>query len=153
MDYTSAHEIRVIVEQAAEQKAKVAAETGGVVKAPTTEVVERWIASRIVSARDNGILMTDQQLMDFKAKRVLEVGDHARYVGEARDEAVEDHVVPRPYGQRGIIVEARQDLAQVAIVIFRPLAQSDDEELVELVVRQGTLGYLDLERTLDAAAQ
>lgn len=148
LKYTSERQIRRIVETAASQKTAVAEQVGDAVRAPDPDVVERWIQQRIKTARENGILMTDRQFADYRTNRTFDVGDYARYIGPDREEKVDDHVVQRPHGQVGRITDVARRTDAV-IITFRPLPTKGpdaDEELVELVVKQGTKGYLDIER-------
>lgn len=151
MDYTSETEIRTKVLNAAEAKARASADTEGVFPAPEPGVVERFIEQRIATARKQGKLMTDRQLADYRHGRTLRVGDLARYVGPDRSEEVrvggKTAHVTRPHGQEGTIIDATRQGDHV-VVTFRPTVNAvlANETIVELTVKEGTAGYLDLER-------
>lgn len=113
-------------------------------------VLDRWVQIQVAKARDEGVLITDIQLRDLRAKRKLVVGDRARYVGVDRDEELDaGRKYRRPNGQMGVITQIiAQPDTPGRLVVFRPDPDVllKDEELVELVVRENTPGYWDLER-------
>lgn len=149
MQYTSARELRRLIETSASRLTAAAEDTdGGALKTPDPEIVERWVQLRIAAAAADGYLMTDRQYADYRTGRVFEVGDYARYVGVTRNEPIGQQTVSRPHGQIGKIVDVHQVKDQELVVTFRPrpAPEDSDETLVELIVRQGTRGYLDLER-------
>lgn len=140
--YTSEREIRARLQLAAARKAKA-------LQQPVDQdTLGRWVTTNIDKARDQRRLMTDRQLADHKAGRTLDVGDYARYVGPTRDEPVGDDTVTRETGQLGRVVAATKQSDATVVVTFRPVPNPllRDEHVVELVVKQGTPGYLDLER-------
>ena len=111
------------------------------------EVAKRWIDQQVKKARQRGYLMTDIQYADFESGRMLKVSDKARYIGPDREEPLkgESQEVMRTHGQRGTITHVYDDGHGGHIVTFRPLV-ADDEHVVELQVREGTPGFLVLER-------
>lgn len=152
MEFTSAQDIRNKITFAANNKAAAAAHAEGA-PAPDPRVVERFIEQRIAAARAAGELMSDRQWADHKARRTFAVDDYAKYVGPDREEKVGNRKILREQGQRGKIVDVTRQ-GRVLIFTFRPLADPllKDQELVELVVRQGTPGFLDIERMTDDEA-
>jgi hypothetical protein len=111
------------------------------------EVAKRWIDQQVKKAHQRGYLMTDLQYADFESGRSLKVGDKARYIGPDRKEPLkgESNEVLRPQGQRGTITHVYDDGHGGRIVTFRPSVASEDH-VVDLQVREGTPGFLVLER-------
>ena len=67
-----------------------------------------WADKQIGLAREAGLLLTPQQLVDLTESRDLQVGDKARYVGPDREEPLDegDGTTSRPFGQEGHIAQA-----------------------------------------------
>lgn len=117
--------------------------------------LEMWIQGRLDDLRKRNLLMTDQQLADWRIGRKWTVGDRARYIGQTRQEPINaTTLVARPHGQTGTIisavrsrVEPRKEVTEVecASVTFRPDAPVDDH-LVTLEFREHTPGWLNVER-------
>lgn len=112
------------------------------------EVATRWADLQIQRAKDEGRLLSPQQAQDHEAGRVFQVGDRAKYIGPTRAEALngEDEIVTREQGQLGKITRIHKDSLAGRIITFRPTPPPDAERVVELQVREGTLGFLTLER-------
>lgn len=122
------------------------------------QVAERWIEKQIAAAKKQGRLMTDQQISDWRLGVKLQVGSTCRFIGETRDETVKNEagelvVVTREHGQIGHIAHIDEDHGG-RILTFTPwysaekVATSDPSHdlIVDLIVREGTAGYLLLER-------
>lgn len=113
----------------------------------------RWGDRRIAAVKKQGRLMSDQQLADWRVGRKLIPGDRARYIGPSRNEHTQaDLLVPRETGQVGIIIHAT-DEREGRIITFHPMdavlpveAPGVDRQLVDLQVREHTIGWLTLER-------
>lgn len=116
------------------------------------EVVGRWVQKQIEKAEQRGHLMTDRQYQDMVSGRGFKVGDKARYIGPDRPETPKGHSreVVRKNGQLGKIISVLDDGQPGKIVKFRPLSpDAASEHFVELEVREGTPGFLVLERVID----
>lgn len=124
---------------------------------PQTAVMNRWMDAVVRRAKRDRMLLTERQFADWKARRGFVIGDAAKFVGTSRDEPVGDTVYTRTFGQVGTITEVNQGPSGTQIVTFRPkvaqvaqvaqdTAAAEAEPIVELVVREGTHGYWDLER-------
>jgi hypothetical protein len=112
------------------------------------EVAKRWVDQQVKKARQRGYLMTDLQYADFESGRRFKTGDKARYIGPDRDEPLkgESEEIRRPHGQLGTITHVYDDGHGGKIVTFRPSVADEDDRVVDLQVREGTPGYLVLER-------
>lgn len=112
------------------------------------EVAMRWAEKQIERARNEGRLLSPQQAKDQEAKRKFAVGDKARYIGPDRDEqlAGESATARRPSGQLGKITRVHKDALPGRIVTFRPFPKEGATRIVELQVREGTPGFLTIER-------
>lgn len=149
MDYTSAAEIKQKVLASAEAKTRALAMSG--VEGVKPEVADRFIEQRIATAHKQGKLMTDRQLADYRHGRLLTVGDAVKFIGDDRKEEVRINgktvTVTRKNGQEGVVTEAVKQ-GSSRVVTVRPIANAalKDELLIELTVKEGTPGYLDLER-------
>ena len=111
---------------------------------PTGAQFEAWVAGCLASYREDGRVISDQQMTDLMAKRVLLAGDRVRYVGPDRSEG--DYA--RPSGQLGTIVGVefvRADGRRVCDLTFAP-----DDGTQNLRVRYGTPSYWLLERVPEA---
>lgn len=143
-NYTTVNELRKLITATATARAKAQN------KEPDAVVLNNWITQRIEGAREAGLLMTDQQYVDHKTGRGFAKGDNAKYIGPTRTEKPQNVTagaatgVQRPHGQLGRITSVVTN-NESAIVTFRPL-QPVGDDLCELVVREGTPGYLDIER-------
>lgn len=114
---------------------------------------ETWIKRLIEMARRRGRLMTSQQYADHLLGVKMQVGTPCRYIGPDREETSENgHLVIRPHGQRGVITDVREERRGRALVFhphdaIRPITPPDAEPVfVDLVVREHTSGWLQLER-------
>jgi len=135
--YTTEKELRLLITATANARTRIEN------RAPDPELIERWIKHRIEVARENKILMTNQQYSDHKTGRGFQKGDAARYIGNERSEHCKDgETRVRKNGQTGCITSVVID-GNTDIVTFRPYNYPDE---AELVVREGTPGYIDLER-------
>lgn len=133
-----------ITEQALRDQLDRAVKSLKAMNRPTnTDVLKNWTEQRIADKRSQGLLMTERQYADYKSKRGFIKGDAARYIGGDRDETLDDGSTHRRSDQQaGTIVSVTRD-GETDIVTFRP---DDFPEGKELIVRQGTPGYLVLER-------
>lgn len=102
--------------------------------------LDRWVAQRAKALKKHNLLMTDRQLEDFESGRGYKIGDKAKFIGDKREEMVGNNKVVRPHGQIGTIVEVSTHMKS-QIIRFRP-----DDSLPDIVVREHTPGWLDLER-------
>lgn len=134
--YTTVKELRRLITAAAQSRTRHA----GI---PFNQgVIDKWVEHRIKTAREQGVLLTEQQYSDYKNGRALQRGDNAHFIGLTRREKCRDGVVRvRKTGQIGRITSVTQDKA-TAIVTFTP----NDAEGVQLTVREDTPGYWVLER-------
>lgn len=140
MNYTTSKELRRLITAAAQSRTRHA----GV---PYNQnVIDKWIEQRIQTAREQGLLLTDQQYSDFKNGRTLQRGDRARFIGATRKEKCRDGAVrTRKTGQIGTITAVTQD-KETSIVTFTPEVGEDETDSVRLTVRENTPGYWALER-------
>lgn len=105
--------------------------------------IDLWVDQRAAALKKRNLLMTDRQLNDLETGRKYKVGDKAIFIGETRIEKIENVEIERPSGQKGTIIEV--GLHQGAqIVRFRP-----KNSLPDLVIREYTPGFLDLERFVE----
>lgn len=170
--FTSAEEIRARVLEVCERNKNLitnaSANRAGLQKDAVTSLsldankrkisIENWIQRLIYDAAQRYLLMSKQQLKDWREDRVFTVGDKARYIGETRDEHVSiDATVTRHTGQTGIIisVEPSQDkLYEVNQFVFRPdkaglVHGTEDTIFVDLEVTELTPAWLTLERVVE----
>lgn len=119
------------------------------------QIAEDWIERLAKKAQKAGRLMTDQQLADWRLGVKLVKGTKARYIGPDRNERTENGlVVPRLSGQTGLITKVVEPRDGGKLITFhpdvpvQPIEGPDDTEpqLVDLVVRELTPGWLHLER-------
>jgi hypothetical protein len=120
------------------------------VTSPDDPRFEEWVQAQVEKARKSQRLVTEQQLVDLRRKRLLQQGDRARYVGMRRLEpASSGRSIIREPGQTGYITAAARGDDGRWTVTFRPDAPKGGEEvgieIVELTVAEGA-GILDLER-------
>ena len=117
------------------------------------EIADKWIDSLIESARKHSRLMTDIQLADWRLVRKLVTGDRVRYIGPDREEVTQANlIVPRPFGQSGIITSVLET-DEGRVITFSPdeaiaplNAPEAERQIVELQVKEYTAGWLMLER-------
>jgi len=120
------------------------------VTSPDDPRFEQWVQRQVDVARKAQRLVTAQQLEDLRAKRLLQQGDKARYVGVRRLEPTSTgrNLIREP-GQLGFITKAARGDDGRWTVTFRPSspkgAEDTNLELVELTVAEGA-GLFDLER-------
>jgi hypothetical protein len=116
-----------------------------------------WLKSRIADARRQGQLLTEQQYLDYRSGRRLQLGDRARYIGETRIEDTPYGPEERPHGQSGRITAYAEDDDGLAILSFTPDPPpaaaaagsdltADTTVLVRLIVREQEGSHLQLER-------
>lgn len=122
-----------------------------------SEAYTAWVETQVEEAARDGDLLTSQQFRDLAAKprRWLEPGDRVRYVGPARDEDTPLGRVRRETGQMGRIIGRRGEEPGAREVVFepdRPKGRAHDPNItvrvVQLVVREGTEAYFELERVV-----
>lgn len=115
---------------------------------------QQWIDNLVEKTRRNGLLVTTQQLADFKAARPLKQGDKVRYIGPQRLETTRaGKKYLRRTGQVGRITDVVQGQDGLPILTFRPdvpkevqSAHGPDMFVAELQVKALTVGYWTLER-------
>lgn len=136
VDFTSAREIQATLLSRADVR-KLAIDPG---------IMARWVQSVIAHAEKAGRLMTEKQLADHRAGRPFRLGDKVRFIGRTREEAVDGLDTPykRPHDQTGIISNFRVDDVG-KLFTFHPDGGKTDS-VVDLVVREYTPGWLQLER-------
>lgn len=123
-------------EAAAALTAKVReAEEGADVKSLATSMA-RLVKIQVEKAKEAGVLLTPQQGRDRDAKRVLQPGDRARYVGPTRIEDTQLGPLERLTGQEGYVAEVHGPTLK-----FVPLDGG-----AALVVRISGKSYFLLER-------
>lgn len=164
--YTSAAEIREkVMEQLHEttaklpQKAKDFSVTGTrkLSDKERIELAEKWVERGINIARQRGVLMTDQQLADWRIGRRLVIGDRAKYIGPTREElTLAGLFVPRPQEQSGTIIAVEADMNGSRVLTFMPdkaetpvkleETTSQESQFVALEVREFTIDWLMIER-------
>lgn len=173
-DYTSEAEIREHVMSAIKLNSKRTADLkklqeAGIEFDPTKmkvkisdeqkmKLTEEWIQKLIYTAKKQHRLMSDQQLQDWRLGVRLVRGARARYIGPSRDERTDNNlIVPRENGQLGTIIRVQETkrgskLGEGRIITFRPatavvpVSGSTEPQFVDLTVREGTPGWLHLER-------
>jgi hypothetical protein len=115
---------------------------------------KKWIADLIALHKSRGLLYTEQQLKDFLQKRPLAEDDRARFIGEDRLEPTSTgRLYPRKRGEEGRITTALKGNDGLRIYTFMPDVPPEsmkeggpDVFVATLQVKEGTAGYLDLER-------
>jgi hypothetical protein len=105
--------------------------------------LDTWINQRAKALKKHNLLMTDRQLVDFESGRGYKIGDKAKFIGAKREEMVGNNKIVRPNGQEGTIVEVSEHMKS-QIIRFRP-----SDSLPDMVVREHTPGWLDLERIVE----
>jgi hypothetical protein len=109
-----------------------------------------WAQSSLNKLEAQGRLVSEQQYLDQKNKRVLAQGDRAKYIGPDRVEHTEDGAFTRVAGQLGTVQSVQNGPGNTFIVTWRPDSTAATTHVVELVVRTGTSGYFTLERVPNA---
>jgi hypothetical protein len=117
---------------------------------------ERWVGFILDNAKHRHRLMTSRQYDDWVMGRKLCPGDHARYIGPDREEAAQNGaMVPRPYGQVGLITQVKET-EEGRTIYFTPHEAVEpvgggEKVYVTLQVTEHTPGWLYLERLVSMA--
>lgn len=166
--YTSEREIRQkVVTACTRQKTLVTkhfAESAGLTREALLEivgsekrldVVEKWIGRLVADAKRRKVLMTEQQLADWRTGTEFKRGVNARYVGPTRDELLltQNAIVPRHHGQLGFISSVTKQDNGLKLYVFHPTTpQRDvgntDDFFVDLEFLERTPGFLLVERVV-----
>lgn len=120
--------------------------------------LEDYITRQLAKLKAQNRLMTDQQLSDWRLGVKLTVGTRAKYIGPEREELAEDGLlVLRPAGQLGVITatserfDGRRKIMEVTFRPFDPVEPRSGGKRVhvDLIVVEGTAGWLSIERVVD----
>lgn len=111
--------------------------------------INAWAKRGLDQLAKQGRLVTEQQYQDHRRRRLLRVGDRARYIGPDRVESVEGIDYTRPHGQQGVITDVKRKGGGF-LVTFRPDEPAVSTHVVDLVVLTNTPGYFTLERLTNA---
>ena len=67
--------------------------------------LNNWAELSLEKLEKQGRLITEAQFLDHRARRILQVGDRAKYICPERSETLTDGlVILRPHGQMGTII-------------------------------------------------
>lgn len=111
--------------------------------------IEAWAKRGLEKLAEQGRLITEQQFLDHRQRRLLRVGDAVAYVGPDRDERTNDGTaIVRPHGQTGRVIDVKRHGGEF-LITFRPDATAATARVVDLVVRTNTPGYFSLERIVN----